>query len=62
MTNLIKTTLGNFVKIGNKLIRIPQESEAPIETPVMVAGLYDENDNLVKTWDELIQEGLVTVE
>ena len=58
MTNLIKTTLGNFVKIGNKLIRIPQEAE----TPVRVAGLYDENDNLVKTWDELVQEGLVTVE
>ena len=57
MTNLIKTTLGNFVKIGNKLIKIPQESEAPVR----VAGLYDENDNLVKTWDELVQEGLVTV-
>lgn len=56
MANLIKTTAGNFVKIGNKLIRVPQEEE-----PVRVAGLYDENDNLVKTWDELVQEGLVTV-
>ena len=25
-------------------------------------GLYDENNNLVKTWDQLVEEGLVTVE
>jgi hypothetical protein len=27
-----------------------------------VPGLYDENDNLIKAWDELVAEGLVTVE
>ena len=58
MTNLIKIVDGHFVKIGGNLVKTSQD-EAPV---TKVAGLYDENDNLVKTWDELVAEGLVTVE
>lgn len=58
MNSLIKNTDGYFIKIGGNLAVTPQE-ESPV---VKAAGLYDENDNLVKTWDELVTEGLVTVE
>ena len=58
MSNLIKTSSDRLIKIGGKLVKInggntPMEQNAP--------GLYDEDGNFVKTWDELVSEGLVTV-
>lgn len=47
----------HLVKIGGKLMALATQ-ETTEETP----GLYDKDGNLVKTWDELVSEGLVTVE
>ena len=54
---LLKYLLSNhLIKVDGSLMRTDQ-----IET-AKVPGLYDENDNLIKTWDELVAEGLVTIE
>ena len=54
---LLKYLLSNrLIKVNNSLMKTNE-----IEN-IMVPGLYDENDNLIKTWDQLVAEGLVTVE
>ena len=54
---LLKYLLSNkLIKVNNSLMKTNE-----IEN-IMVPGLYDENDNLIKTWDQLVVEGLVTVE
>lgn len=45
-----------LVKTNTAIVGSNQGNAAPIP------GLYDENDNLIKTWDELVAEGLVTIE
>lgn len=49
----------HLIKVNGKLMCTSSASETPTEE---VPGLYDEEGNLVKTWDELIAEGLVTVQ
>lgn len=58
MSNLIKTSSDRLIKIGGKLVKI-NNGNIPVDpnTP----GLYDENGKLVKTWNELVSERLVTV-
>ena len=54
---LLKYLLSNrLIKVNNSLMKTNE-----IEN-VLEPGLYDENDNLIKTWDQLVAEGLVTVE
>ena len=54
---LLKYLLSNhLIKVDSSLMKIDEIENAK------VPGLYDENDNLIKTWDELVAEGLVTVE
>lgn len=48
----------SLVKYNGKLVKVQGESDWTRKVP----GLYDEDNNLVKTWDELVAEGLVTVE
>ena len=50
---------GNILTSGRKPI-ITGGSTTPVNPDV--PGLYDENGNLVKTWEQLVEEGLVTVE
>ena len=53
---LLKYLLSNhLIKVDNSLMKTDESenTKAP--------GLYDENDNLIKTWDELVAERLVTV-
>ena len=57
MDNLVKIN-DKLIKVGGVLMRIKGGSG----TSELVAGLYDESDNLVKSWDQLVSEGLVTVE
>lgn len=56
---------GKFVKLNGNILTsdgIPIVT-AGATTPVgqEVPGLYDEDGNLVKTWKQLVKEGLVTV-
>ena len=52
---LLKYLLSNkLIKVNNTLMKTNEEEN-------LVPGLYDENNNLVKTWDQLLAEGLVTV-
>ena len=44
--------------LSNHLIKV---DSSLMKENAKVPGLYDENDNLIKTWDELVAEGLVTV-
>ena len=54
---LLKYLLSNhLIKVDSSLMKINEIESAKMP------GLYDENNNLVKTWDQLIEEGLVTVE
>ena len=54
---LLKYLLSNhLIKVDSSLMKIDEIENAK------VPGLYDENDNLIKTWDQLVAEGLVTVE
>ena len=54
---LLKYLLSNrLIKVDNSLMKTNEIEK------IMVPGLYDENDNLIKTWDQLVAEGLVTVE
>ena len=49
--------------LSNHLIKVDSSLMKTNETEnITVPGLYDENDNLIKTWDQLVAEGLVTVE
>ena len=51
---------GRLIKSNGKLIKIlSEENQNPTEE---APGLYDDDGNLVKTWNELVAEGLVTVE
>ena len=53
--NKIVSLSGNILTSGGKVVVTGKtiDPNAP--------GLYDENDNLIKTWDQLVAEGLVTV-
>ena len=54
---LLKYLLSNrLIKVSNSLMKTNEIENVP------EPGLYDENDNLIKTWDQLVVEGLVTVE
>ena len=54
---LLKYLLSNrLIKVNNSLMKTNEIENVP------EPGLYDENDNLIKTWDQLVAEGLVTVE
>lgn len=56
---LLKYLLSNkLIKVGNTLMKT---DDAGNEEEKLVPGLYDENNNLIKTWDQLLAEGLVTV-
>lgn len=50
---------GNILTSDGKPI-ITGGSTAPVDPDV--PGLYDEDGNLVKTWEQLVEERLVTVE
>ena len=56
---LLKYLLSNkLIKVGNTLMKT---NDAGSEEEKLAPGLYDENNNLIKTWDQLLAEGLVTV-
>lgn len=56
---LLKYLLSNkLIKVGNTLMKT---NDTGSEEEKLVPGLYDENNNLIKTWDQLLAEGLVTV-
>ena len=50
---------GNILTSDGKPI-VTGGATTPIDQEV--PGLYDEDGNLVKTWEQLVEEGLVTVE
>ena len=50
--NTVGNTLGNTTTIGE--ITEPEETEQ--------AGVYDDNNNLLKTWEELVENGNVVVD
>lgn len=53
---LLKYLLSNhLIKVDSSLMKIDEIENAKIP------GLYDENDKLIKTWEELVAEGLVRV-
>ena len=49
---------GNILTSDSKPI-VTGESTTPVDQEV--PGLYDKDGNLVKTWEQLVEEGLVTV-
>ena len=54
---LLKYLLSNhLIKVDSSLMKTNETENAK------VPGLYDENDNLIKTWDELVAERLVSFE
>ena len=53
---LLKYLLSNhLIKVDSSLMKIDEIENAKIP------GLYDENDKLIKTWEELVAERLVRV-
>ena len=62
------TVPGNYnnqpLKLNNQLIKTDTQIAGSNNgtATVLSPGLYDENNNLIKTWGELVAEGLVTVE
>lgn len=49
------------LRLNNQLVKTNTSIVGSNHSAAPVPGLYDENDNLIKTWDELVAEGLVTV-
>ena len=49
------------LRLNNQLVKTDTSIVGSNNSAALVPGLYDENDNLIKTWDELVAEGLVTV-
>ena len=49
---------GNILTSDGKPI-VTGEATTPVDQEV--PGLYDEDGNLVKTWEQLVEEGLVAV-
>ena len=54
---LIKNSIGELIKMNGNLLKT-SDSGKVTQQP----GIYDADGNLLKTWDQLIEEGLVTVE
>ena len=50
------------LRLNNQLVKSDTAIVGSNHSTALVPGLYDENDNLIKTWDELVAEGLVTIE
>ena len=50
-----------LLRLNNQIVKTDTQIVGSNNNAVPVPGLYDENDNLIKTWDELVTEGLVTV-
>ena len=49
------------LRLNNQLVKTDTSIVGSNRSATPAPGLYDENDNLIKTWDELVTEGLVTV-
>lgn len=49
------------LRLNNQLVKTDTSIVGSNHSTALSPGLYDENDNLIKTWDELVAEGLVTV-
>lgn len=55
--NKIVSLNGKVLTVGGKVIKTSVSGETTREE----FGLFDENDNLIKSWSQLVEEGLVTV-